>query len=59
MVLFAYEGEEYGFFNYGRGERFYDTLHEVDRFLISLGYLHGPPTLEQFRLLNRQHDASP
>jgi len=47
--LVAYEGEEHGFFNYGRGQVFYDTVREADKFLASLGYLEGPATLEQFK----------
>lgn len=46
--LKAYEGQPHGFFNPGRGEgepraeatrRYYDTLMELDAFLVSLGYL--------------------
>jgi acetyl esterase/lipase len=46
--LHLYEGQEHGFFNYGRGDNTYYrlTLIETDRFLTSLGYLSGPPTLE-------------
>lgn len=47
--LIAYEGETHGFFNYQRGQAFYDTMNEADRFLTSLGYLEGSPTLDQFR----------
>ena len=47
--LAAYEGQGHGFFNFGRGEAFYQTMREVDRFLVSLGYLEGPATLERFR----------
>lgn len=45
--LHLYEGQEHGFFNYGRGDnRYYTlTLIETDRFLVSLGYLSGAPTL--------------
>jgi acetyl esterase/lipase len=46
--LHLYEGQEHGFFNYGRGDNTYYrlTLIETDRFLTSLGYLSGAPTLE-------------
>ncbi|WP_414660950.1 alpha/beta hydrolase [Horticoccus sp. 23ND18S-11] len=46
--LHLYAGQEHGFFNYGRGDNTYYrlTLIETDRFLASLGYLQGPPTLE-------------
>jgi len=47
--LVAYKGKGHGFFNFGRGEAFYETMREVDKFLVSLGYLEGPPTLDQFR----------
>lgn len=46
--LLLYEGEEHGFFNYGRKENKYYrlTLIETDKFLQSLGWINGPPTLE-------------
>ena len=42
-----YEGQPHGFFNYGRGEgRCYrDTVHKTDKFLVSLGFLEGEPTI--------------
>ena len=42
-----YEGMPHGFFNYGRyGNRYYLlTMRATDRFLASLGWLQGPPTL--------------
>lgn len=45
--LHLYEGQEHGFFNYGRGDNTYYrlTLIETDRFLTSIGFLSGPPTL--------------
>ncbi|MBL9210189.1 MAG: alpha/beta hydrolase fold domain-containing protein [Opitutaceae bacterium] len=45
--LHLYEGQEHGFFNYGRDDNRYFTLTliETDRFLVSLGYLSGTPTL--------------
>lgn len=45
--LHLYEGQEHGFFNYGRDDNRYFTLTliETDRFLVSLGYLSGSPTL--------------
>jgi acetyl esterase len=49
--LLAYEGQGHGFFNFGRGQLFYDTLRAADEFLASLGYLEGTPTLDQFRKL--------
>jgi acetyl esterase/lipase len=41
--LHLYEGQPHGFFNRAR---YYETLLETDRFLISLGFLSGEPTLE-------------
>jgi len=47
-----YEGQGHGFFNYGRGrgdtDYFVETVREADRFLISLGFLEGKPTVEDF-----------
>jgi acetyl esterase/lipase len=45
--LHLYDGQEHGFFNYGRGDNTYFrlTLREADRFLASIGYLTGEPTL--------------
>ena len=40
--LHLYEGQPHGFFNQAR---FHETLLEADRFLMSLGYLSGGPTL--------------
>lgn len=45
-----YEGQGHGFFNPGRGgsdEYFYETLLAADRFLASLGWLKGEPTLSK------------
>jgi acetyl esterase/lipase len=49
--LVGFEGAGHGFFNFGRGggEAFYRTMAAADKFLDSLGYLEGEPTLEQFR----------
>lgn len=45
--LHLYEGQEHGFFNYGRNnnEHYKLTLIETDRFLASIGYIEGEPTL--------------
>ena len=42
-----YEGQPHGFFNHGRGDgRCYrDTVYKMDKFLASLGYLEGEPTI--------------
>jgi dienelactone hydrolase len=47
--LQLYEDEEHGFFNYGRKENKYFrlTLIETDKFLTSLGWISGPPTLQE------------
>lgn len=45
--LKLYDGQPHGFFNYGRANSFYAaTLREADRFLASLGWLSGEPTLK-------------
>ena len=44
--LFLYEGQPHGFFNRSRSPKhFVKTVTEMDRFLISLGYLKGKPTV--------------
>lgn len=45
LVLFA--GKAHGFFNYGRGGGvdYYETVLATDRFLASLGWLAGEPTI--------------
>jgi acetyl esterase/lipase len=46
--LHLYEGKGHGFFNYrGDMKDFYQTVLETDKFLTSLGYLKGPPTLKE------------
>lgn len=45
--LHLYEGQQHGFFNRSRSEEHYKkTVYEMDRFLASLGYLEGGPTIE-------------
>jgi acetyl esterase len=48
--LIGYEGQQHGFFNYGRGDNahFITTTKKMDEFLTSLGYLKGPPMIEKF-----------
>lgn len=44
-----YEGQGHGFFNPGKGgtsQYYYETLLATDRFLTSLGWLQGEPTLK-------------
>lgn len=44
-TLVAYQGEGHGFFNYGKKSNaaFVDSVHKMDEFLVSLGYLTAPP----------------
>lgn len=45
--LHLYEGQPHGFFNRERDARHYAlTVREMDRFLVSLGWLEGEPTIE-------------
>ncbi len=44
-ALLTWEGESHGFFNVGRNG-FAPTLEAADRFLQSLGYLQGDPTVD-------------
>lgn len=45
--LVGFEGQPHGFFNFGRGDNshYHATLVATDRFLASLGWLQGEPTL--------------
>jgi acetyl esterase/lipase len=45
--LVGYDDQPHGFFNYGRGDNrhYRDTVRRMDRFLASLGWLEGEPTL--------------
>ena len=46
--LMLFEGEQHGFFNFGKGDgsNYRKTVHAMDVFLASLGYLEGEPTIE-------------
>jgi len=44
--LHLYEGQPHGFFNYRHRDYYTKTVIEMDRFLASLGYLKGEPTLQ-------------
>lgn len=47
----SYKDKPHGFFNIGRkggSDMFLATLERTDKFLASLGYLSGPPTLTDF-----------
>ncbi len=47
--LHLYEGQAHGFFNYndGKNEHYSLTMHETNKFLVSLGYLNSEPVLTQ------------
>jgi acetyl esterase/lipase len=47
-TLVAAEGEGHGFFNFGRGDgsQYRKTMYETDKFLTSLGFLDGQPTID-------------
>lgn len=47
--LHVYPGQAHGFFNYKNTEYYEKTVIEADRFLASLGYLQGEPTLKPTR----------
>ena len=44
--LFLFKDQHHGFFNYGVSKEYYKkTVLEVDKFLQSLGYIEGEPTI--------------
>ena len=47
--LMPFEGKGHGFFNVGRdgGDAYRKTVRAMDRFLASLGWLEGEPTIEE------------
>ena len=49
--LVGFEGQSHGFFNYGKGgnKMYVATVERMDRFLNTLGYLDGPPTVAGIR----------
>lgn len=44
--LFLYENQTHGFFNFKNADNYYKTVFEMDRFLASLGFLNGEPTIK-------------
>ena len=48
--LVTWEGVGHGFFNFGRqgNKHFVETLRAADKFLASLGYVKGGPTVDEF-----------
>jgi acetyl esterase/lipase len=49
--LRTWEGLPHGFFNWQRYDNkpFVETMQATDKFLVSLGYLEGQPTIEKYR----------
>ena len=47
--VMIFDGQPHGFFNYGRNgnKPYYETVVAMDRFLASLKWLSGPPTLKK------------
>lgn len=47
--VMIFDGQPHGFFNYGRSgnKYYYETVVAMDKFLASLGWIEGPPTLEK------------
>ncbi|MFT4511367.1 MAG: acetyl esterase [Planctomycetota bacterium] len=45
--LHLYKGQPHGFFNPRNKKHYYLTVLEMDRFLISLGWLQGEPTIKK------------
>jgi acetyl esterase len=43
--IHLYEGQKHGFFNLKNIEYYNKTVFEADKFLSSLGYISGPPTI--------------
>ena len=46
--LHLYPGQPHGFFNKGhKGDHYFLTVREMDKFLVSLGWLKGEPTIKR------------
>jgi hypothetical protein len=45
--LGLFEGEGHGFFNYRNPDLYKKTIIDADRFLVSLGFLQGPPLVKE------------
>ena len=47
VTVMIFEGKPHGFFNYGRdgNKPYYETVTAMDKFLASMKWLSGPPTL--------------
>lgn len=48
--LLLYEGQGHAFFNPGKKQNYLATVADTDRFLVSLGYLSGEPTLPKAKI---------
>ena len=46
--LFLYEGQKHGFFNYGNTKYYLKTVYQMHKFLVSLGYIDGEPSIREF-----------
>jgi hypothetical protein len=48
--LMTWDGLPHGFFNWGRYDNkpFVETMEATDKFLASLGYLEGAPTIKDY-----------
>ena len=44
--LHLYKGQRHGFFNFANKDNYTKTVRDMDRFLVSLGYLEGNLTLQ-------------
>ncbi|MCF7848794.1 MAG: alpha/beta hydrolase fold domain-containing protein [Kiritimatiellales bacterium] len=58
---FVYKDQTHGFFNLKKGgpEMFIQTVTEMDRFLVSLGFLEGEPTIKEWTASNTAQEAAP
>jgi len=52
--LYLYNGQPHGFFNYKNRKNYMETVTQMDRFLTSLGFLDGEPTVK--RMLEGSND---
>ena len=46
--LYLYEGQEHAFFNYNNHEYYLKTVYEMDKFLSSLGFISGKPSIHEY-----------
>lgn len=55
--LKLYKDQPHGFFNYAKKANYITTVTDMDRFLESLGYLEGEPTVAEFNRAATLKDA--